>query len=57
VEDHGAIELYRFERGQHTVLLHDAQEFDDHFGAWSDQDLTLSGFLGVVDVFQRIIED
>lgn len=41
----------------HTVLLHDAEELDDDLGGWSDQDLSLSGFLGVVDGIERIVED
>jgi hypothetical protein len=39
------------------VLLHDAQELNNDLGAGSDQNLTLSSFLGIVDAFQRIIED
>jgi hypothetical protein len=42
---------------QHTMLLHDAQELDDHFRARSDHHLTLPSFLSVVDAFQRVIED
>jgi hypothetical protein len=42
---------------QHTMLLHDAQELDDHFRARSDHHLALPSFLGVVDAFQRVIED
>ena len=40
-----------------TVLLHDTEEFDDDLGAWSDQDLTLAGLLGVVDGVERIVQD
>jgi hypothetical protein len=36
--------------------LHDAQEFDNDLGAWPDQDLALSGFLGIVDGIKRIVE-
>ena len=41
----------------HTVLLHDAEELDDDLGARSDEDLSLSGLLGVVDGVERIVED
>ena len=41
----------------HTVLLHDAEELDDDLGGRADHDLTLSGFLGVVDGIERIVED
>lgn len=40
-----------------TVSLHHAQELDDHFRAGSDEDLTLSGFFGVVDGIERIVQD
>ena len=40
-----------------TVLLHDAKELDNDLGAWSDQDLTLAGLLGVVDGVERIVEN
>ena len=40
-----------------TVLLHDAQELDDDLGARSDQNLALSGLLGVVDAVERIVEN
>ena len=39
------------------MLLHDGQEFDNHFRARSYEDLTLAGFLGVVDGIKRIVED
>lgn len=45
------------ENGQHTVLLHDTKELDDDLGAWSDENLTLSGLLSVVDGVERIVED
>ena len=41
----------------HTVLLHDTEELDDNLGGGSDQDLSLSGLLGVVDGIERIVED
>jgi len=44
-------------RLRHTVLLHNAEELDDDLGAWSDQDLSLSGLLGIVDGIERIVED
>lgn len=40
-----------------TVLLHDAEELDNDLGARSDQDLALTGLLGVVDGVERIVED
>ena len=40
-----------------TVLLHDAEELDDNLGAGSDEDLSLPGFLGVIDGIERIVED
>jgi hypothetical protein len=39
----------------HTVLLHDAEELDDDLRRWSDQDLSLSRLLGVVDGIERIV--
>ena len=41
----------------HTVLLHDTEELDDNLGVGSDQDLSLSGLLGVVDGIERIVEN
>ena len=41
----------------HTVLLHHTEELDNDLGARSDEDLALSSLLGVVDGFQRIVED
>jgi hypothetical protein len=37
------------------VLLHDAEELDNDLRGWSDQDLSLSGLLGVVDGIERIV--
>ena len=42
---------------KHTVLLHDAEELDDDLGAGPDQDLSLSGLLGIVNGIERIVED
>jgi hypothetical protein len=42
---------------QHTVFLHDTEELDDNLGGRTDQDLSLSGLLGVVDGIERIVED
>ena len=42
---------------RHTVLLHDAQELDNNLGGWSDQNLTLSRLLGVIDGVERIVEN
>ena len=39
------------------MLLHNAEELDDNLGGWSDQDLTLSRLLGVVDGIERIVEN
>jgi len=39
----------------HTVLLHDTKELDDDLGGRSDQDLSLSGLLGVIDGIERIV--
>jgi hypothetical protein len=39
------------------VLLHDTEELDDNLGGGSDQDLSLSGLLGVVDGIERIVEN
>ena len=39
------------------MLLHCLQEFDDDLGARSNQDLTLSSLLGVVDGVKRIVEN
>ena len=41
----------------HTVLLHNAEELDNDLGARSDENLTLSGLLSVVDAVERIVED
>ena len=38
------------------MLLHDAQEFDNNLRARSDQNLTLSSLLGIVDGIERIIQ-
>lgn len=50
---HGAIGVVK----QRTVLLHNTQEFNNHFRAWADKYLTFPSFLGVVDGIERIIED
>ena len=39
------------------MSLHDAQELDNDLGARADEHLALSGFLGVVDGVERIVED
>lgn len=39
------------------MFLHDTQKLDNNLGAWSDEDLALSGFFGVVDGIERIVED
>ena len=40
-----------------TVLLHHAEELDNDLGAGPDEDLALSGLLGIVDAVQGIVED
>ena len=40
-----------------TMLLHNTEELDNDLGAGSDEDLSLSGLLGVVDGVERIVED
>lgn len=40
-----------------TVLLHSLQELDNDLWAWSDQNLTLSSFFGIVDGVERIVEN
>jgi hypothetical protein len=37
------------------VLLHDAEELDDDLRGGSDQNLSLSRLLGVVDGIERIV--
>ena len=39
------------------MTLHNSQELDDDLGAWSDENLSLARFLGVVDGIERIVED
>jgi hypothetical protein len=39
------------------VLLHDVKELHDDLGRGSDENLSLSGLLGVVDGVQAVIED
>lgn len=39
------------------MFLHNAQELDNNLRARSDQHLALSGFFGIVNAFQRIVED
>lgn len=50
---HNAISFFE----QRTVLLHNAQKFNNHFGAWADEYLTFPSFFGVIDGVERIIED
>jgi hypothetical protein len=37
------------------VLLHDAEKLDDDLGGGSDQNLSLSRLLGVIDGIERIV--
>lgn len=39
------------------MLLHDVQELDDDLRRGTDQDLTATHLLGVVDGVKRIVED
>jgi hypothetical protein len=39
------------------MLLHHTKELDNNLGARSDEDLTLSGLLCIVDGVERIVED
>ena len=39
------------------MLLHDAEKLDNDLGGGSDQNLSLSRLLGVVDGIERIVED
>lgn len=41
----------------HTVLLHNTEEFDNDLGRRTDENLSLSRFLGIVDGVERIVED
>ena len=38
------------------MLLHNAQELDDDFGAGADEHLALPSFFGVIDGVERIIK-
>lgn len=40
-----------------TVALHDLEELDNDLGTGSDQDLTLSSLLGIVDGVEGIVEN
>jgi hypothetical protein len=42
---------------QHTVLLHHTEEFDNDLGTWSDENLTLSSLLSIIDGVERIVEN
>jgi hypothetical protein len=42
---------------RHTMLLHDTEELDNDLRAGSDEDLSLSGLLSVVDGIERIVQD
>lgn len=53
----GTVVINLLEFSDVTLLLHDTEELDDDLGGWADEDLTLSGLLGVVDGVERIIED
>ena len=38
------------------MLLHDTEELDDNLGGRTDQNLSLSGLLGVIDGIERIVQ-
>jgi len=40
-----------------SVLLHDAEELDDNLGGRTDENLSLSRLLGIVDRVECIVED
>jgi len=40
-----------------AVTLHDSQELGDNLGAGSDEDLALSGLLGIVDRLKSVVEN
>lgn len=37
------------------MLLHDSEELDDDLRVWSNQDLSLSGLLGIVDGLEAVV--
>ena len=39
------------------MLLHHMEELDDDLGTWSNEDLALASFFGVVDGLERIVEN
>lgn len=39
------------------MLLHDTQELEDDFGAWSNHDLALAGLFSIVDALEAIVEN
>jgi hypothetical protein len=39
------------------MLLHHTQELDNDLRAWSDEDLSLSRLLGIVDAVESIIQN
>jgi len=53
----GSVIVDGFEFANVTVLLHDAKELDNNLGAWTDENLSLSLLLGVVDGIKRIVKD
>jgi len=53
----GSVVIDLLELANVTVLLHDTEELDDDLGGRTDQNLSLSGLLGVVDGIERIVED
>jgi hypothetical protein len=42
---------------EHTVLLHNAQELDDDLRRRPDEDLSLTGLLGIVDGVEGVVEN
>jgi len=52
----GSVVIDFLEFANVTVLLHDTEELDDDLGGRTDQNLSLSGLLGVVDGIERIVQ-
>jgi len=53
----GSVVINLLEFANITVFLHDTKELDDNLGGRTDQDLSLSRLLSVVDGIERIVED
>lgn len=51
----GTVIIYDFKFTNVSVSLHNREEFYNDFGGRTDEDLTLSAFLGIIDAFQAIV--